>query len=456
MNILIVCLVILMVAYMMVKEYNPQATLLTAGIILLVAAHLLGLHPVLEKSTGLFVFDIWQKFADITNTRLAKVGLTLVSIAGLATYLNYIGASKALVDLTKRPVMAIKNPYLLTAIMLLVTSILYIFITGATSLTLLLMGTMYPLLRNAGLSAKTTTATIVIPTAWEVGPGQLNTTLAAEYSHIEVMKFVLEHQVIFMVALWVIIPFVHIAWQSYLDKKDGYDVKSSRGKYFEELKIEGKTVSVAAPKYYALLPLLPFGLLFFFSSIFGSPIHLSIAVAMMSTLSISIIVEIARYREVKTPFANFKAWLDGTGMIFAAVVTLMLAAEFFAAGLKNIGALEAVISLAEGANTGALGFIIIFSLFTLFIALITGSGNAPAMAFLPLIPQIAQHAHLNVLVIMLPVLFAVGIGRTMSPIAGVIIAASGLAKITTMELVKRTSVPMIASMLMVYVVAAFS
>lgn len=168
MSTILILVVVGLVAYAMLKRFNPQATLLTAGLVLLAYAQWAGISSILpaENSQGFWFFDLWEKFAMVTNSRLASTGLTLVAIAGVATYLNQIGASAALVKATSRPIMALKNPYLLLAIILLLVSILYVFITGATSLSLLLMGTLYPLLRNAGISAKTAVATIVIPTAW--------------------------------------------------------------------------------------------------------------------------------------------------------------------------------------------------------------------------------------------------------------------------------------------------
>ncbi|RDL35620.1 hypothetical protein [Photobacterium damselae] len=123
-----------LVAYSMLKKFNPQATLITAGLLLLAYASISGIAPVLAegKTQGALFFDLWQRFTEITNTRLGKVGLTLVSIAGVSTYLNHIGASQALVKATSRPVMAVKNPYILLILVLLFVSIMYVFITGAT------------------------------------------------------------------------------------------------------------------------------------------------------------------------------------------------------------------------------------------------------------------------------------------------------------------------------------
>lgn len=451
MNIIFILAVVGLVAYAMLKKLNPQATLIVAGLALLAFSQMQGLVPILglgeEKTTGLMFFDLWQKFADITNSRLSKIGLTLVSIAGVSTYLTHIGASQAMVKMTSRPIMAIKNPYTLLGIMLIFVFFLYIFITGATSLSLLLMGTLYPVMRNAGISARTAIATIVIPTAWEFGPGQMNAVIGAEAINVDVMDFVINHQSIVQGVLLITIPFVNIMWQRYCDKQDGYNSADDRGKYLAE----GDDDPQKAPAYYALMPAIPFVLLFGFSDMFISGIKMNIPIAMMTTISICMIVDAFTLRSISKAFENFTAWLNGTGMIFASVLTLMIAAEFFSAGLTNAGAISSLISAAEGMALGPIGITIVFSLFILLAAFITGSGNAPVMAFIPIVPMIAESFGVNPLMALIPILFAAGIGRTISPVAGVIITVAGMGKIAPLDVVKRTIVPMAASMVLVLI-----
>ncbi len=105
-------------------------------------------------------------------------------------------------------------------------------------------------------------------------------------------------------------------------------------------------------------------------------------------------------------------------MIFGSVLTLMLAAEFFSAGLTNIGAITQLIDLAKSFELNPLGLSLVFSLFILLTAFITGSGNAPVMAFIPIVPLVSSQFDINPLLLLVPILFAAGIGRTISPVAG--------------------------------------
>ena len=82
MSTILILVVVGLVAYAMLKRFNPQATLLTAGLVLLAYAQWAGISSILpaENSQGFWFFDLWEKFAMVTNSRLASTGLTLVAI----------------------------------------------------------------------------------------------------------------------------------------------------------------------------------------------------------------------------------------------------------------------------------------------------------------------------------------------------------------------------------------
>ncbi len=85
---------------------------------------------------------------------------------------------------------------------------------------------------------------------------------------------------------------------------------------------------------------------------------------------------------------------------------------------------------------------LVFAIVTLAAAIIMGSGNAPFLAFVELIPQIAHSMGVNPIAMILPMQQASHMGRGMSPVAGVIIAVSSGAKLQPFDVVKRTAVPL--------------
>src|SRR5690606_40015723 len=76
-----------------------------------------------------------------------------------------------------------------------------------------------------------------------------------------------------------------------------------------------------------------------------------------------------------------------------------------------------------------------------------GSGNAAFFAFGPLVPKIAKQLGVESTSIILPMQLSASMGRTVSPVAGVIIAVSEVAGVNTMSIVKRNLIPLTAALL---------
>ena len=81
-------------------------------------------------------------------------------------------------------------------------------------------------------------------------------------------------------------------------------------------------------------------------------------------------------------------------------------------------------------------------------AMIMGSGNAAFFSFGPLAPEITQRFNLQALEFILPMNLAASMGRTVSPVSGVLIATSEIAQVTTMQIVKRNLIPMIVGLIL--------
>lgn len=452
---LFILLIVLLVAYGMLKQYNAQAVLMSAGLFLLAYAQIASISNVLPEaeSRGALIFDLWHLFTKTSIKSFSGVGFTIISIAAVSSYMNAIGASKELVLSTSKFISKIRNPYILVLASMWLVFFIYMFVTSASALSLLLMGTLYPILRSAGISPKTIVATIVIPTAWEWGPGQTDVNLAAEHSgYVDstVINFIIKHQTPLTLVILLLIPIVHVLWQTYMDKKDGYNVQEEKQKYLQELSSEEKEKD-AVPSYYKYLPFLPLVFLIGFSSYFTEAYKMTVPVAMMLTTTIIIILESIRFLSVKKAFDNFLAWIDGSGKVFGSVITLLFAAQFFAEGLINMGAISAMINFAESVSLSGSAIAISFSIFVMIISFITGSGNAPFMAFVTLVPEIASKFGINPVLLALPLIFAAGSGRAISPVAGVVIIVAGMTKLSTLDVVKRTSVPILFTMLITFI-----
>ena len=68
-----------------------------------------------------------------------------------------------------------------------------------------------------------------------------------------------------------------------------------------------------------------------------------------------------------------------------------------------------------------------------------------------MIPKRAHTSGINPAYLTIPMLQASNLGRTISPVSGVVVAVAGMAKISPFEVVKHTSVPVLVGLIVVIV-----
>jgi DcuC family C4-dicarboxylate transporter len=138
---------------------------------------------------------------------------------------------------------------------------------------------------------------------------------------------------------------------------------------------------------------------------------------------------------------------NGMGNIFKTVVTLIIAAEVFSKGLIALGFIDGLIQITENLGFSAIGIGIVLTTMIFLSSMLMGSGNAAFFAFAPLVPKIATKLGIKTSLIILPMNLSASMGRTVSPVAGIIIACSEIAGVSAFDIVKRNLIPLSASFL---------
>ncbi|WP_269748115.1 C4-dicarboxylate transporter DcuC [Enterovibrio coralii] len=146
-------------------------------------------------------------------------------------------------------------------------------------------------------------------------------------------------------------------------------------------------------------------------------------------------------------FSDILVYFDSMGRQFARVVTLVVAGQTFAHGLKTIGLLNALIDGALAASVSPALMVILMVAIIALAAIIMGSGNAPFFSFAAMVPEIAGKVGIPAVAMLMPMQLASGIARSMSPITGAVVAVAGVAGVSPFELVKRTAVPMVGALI---------
>lgn len=141
-----------------------------------------------------------------------------------------------------------------------------------------------------------------------------------------------------------------------------------------------------------------------------------------------------------SPVKVTKEFFDGMGSAFGGVIGLIIAASVFTSGMAAVGLTKALIQSMNGSAAiakiaGAFG--------PFLIAIVSGSGDAAALAFNNAITPHAASFGMTIVDLGSLAQIAGAVGRSASPVAGAAIICATLAKVNPMELTKRNIIPMI-------------
>ncbi len=435
---IIALLIIAVTIFLIAKRYQTHATLFVAGFALLTTAHFAHIRIHEESITGLFAFDLFATVSEAFSNRVARIGMIIMAAGGFAKYIASISASTALVNLSTRPLSRISNPYLLLAITYVAGQFLNIFIPSAAGLAMLLLVAMYPTLVQLGVRPVAAAAVIGTTACLDLGPASPVSNVAAEVIGISPIEYFVHYQLKVSAVVVPVVAGMHFVWQRWCDRREP---EATIEAVPEVADADGEPHPV--PAAYALLPILPLALLLVFSPLVVKSIRLDVVTAMLISLAVGMACESVRHRSLRKALGGITSFFRGMGEVFSSVVTLIVAAEVFAMGVKATGLIAALVAVVEGNALGG-GVMAITLVFLLGIAaLLTGSGNAALFSFSGMMPGIAARMNTSIVSLLLPAQFAGGLFRSFSPVAGVIIAVAGAANVTPFEIVRRTSVPML-------------
>lgn len=439
--------IIFFVGYFIVKKFYPQGVLFVAGFLLLCVAILLKDTPILSEkaSIGSNFLDIFQYLKDTFSKTTAGLGLTIMVVGGFAKYMDHIGASKALVKITTKPMKKLNSPYLVLALTYILGQILNIFIPSASGLGVLLMVTVYPILVSLGASPLSATAVIGTTACLDLGPASGNSVLAAKTANLDAALYFVKYQLPIAVFVIVAIAVTHYFVQKIGDKNLTYDDSGVKTK--DSIDEEDSNV----PNYYAIFPIVPLVVILAFSSLFKSSIKMNVEVAMLLSITISMVIEGIRKKSFKNTISELKIIFNSMGSQFAAVITLIVAGQFFAYGLTKVGVINSIIDWTKNAGLGVQPMILVMTAVISASSVIMGSGNAPFFAFAALAPTVAASVNIDPVVIAMPMQLASGIARSVSPITAVIVAVCGISGVSPFLVVRRTFLPMLVGLIVLLI-----
>ena len=317
---------------------------------------------------------------------------------------------------------------------------LFVTIPSAAGLGLLLMASVYPLLVRLGISRVSAVAVIVACTSFGIGPASAMTARATEIVGLPLVDYFTGHQLPLVVPTSLVVATAFYFWNRWSDQREGEGEAALVGPVPFEGDDEGEN---GFPTWYAVFPVLPLVLLLAFSGVFGDfGVRLGTTTAMFVSLTVAIAFEGLRTRQAGPMLSALKVFWGGMADLFKGVVTLIIAADVFSQGLLALGFIDSLLDVTQAVGLGALGIGIVMSIMIFGASILMGSGNASFFSFGPLAPGIASSAGVAATELVTPMQLAASMGRSVSPIAGVVIATSELAGVSTLDVVRRTGVPL--------------
>ena len=441
MNIVICLIIIAITGFLLMKRYQPQPILIGLGILMMFIAYEASwIDAILvgDQSTGVLIFDAMDIVRITTSNNIVNLGLMIMTCAGYAKYMEYIGAGTRLAHTLIRPLYRLNRPYIVLALMFLLNMGLSICVPNPLSLALLMMVTMYPVLLRLGVSPVGAAAVIATGHLMDVGPGAVSTLLIAKVLNIPVPNYFVGYQLRLYFLVAIVTAIAHFWWQRYRDRIDGP---------MEVNDLESIPEAPIGPKLYMIFPLLPLCFILGFSQ-YGLPgVKMNVTLAMMLAFGIALFAELIRHRNLRTVLKSTTVFFEGMGNQFSYAVTLIIGGQIFAQGLVSLGLIESLIGALQTLSLNSIELTSVLGGGMLGLSMVTGSNVAPLFTLVPLVPNIVAHLGLDPITTMLGMQNGASLGLFLSPISPVMVGVAGVAHIKSVDLLKRTAVPVLVALL---------
>ena len=441
MNILICLIIIAITGILLMKRYQPQPILIGMGILMMFIAYEGNcIHAILDESqtTGILAFDAMDIVRITTSENVVSLGLMIMTCAGYAKYMEHIGAGTRLAHTFIKPLYRLNRPYIVLALMFLLNMGLSICVPNPLSLALLMMVTIYPVLLRLGVSPVGAAAVIATGHLMDVGPGAVSTLLIAKTLNIPVPNYFVGYQLRLYFLVAVVTAVAHFLWQRYRDRLDGP---------MDAGVCESIPEAPIGPKIYMIFSLLPLCFILGFSQ-YGLPgVKMNVTLAMMLAFGIALLAELIRHRNLRTVLKSTTVFFEGMGNQFSFAVTLIIGGQVFAQGLVSLGLIDSLVSALQTLSLNSVGLTSVMGGGMLGLSMVTGSNVAPLFTVVPLVPDIVSNLGLDPITTMLGMQNGASLGLFLSPISPVMVGVAGVAHIKSVDLLKRTSVPVLVALI---------
>ncbi len=420
--------IVLVTFWLIYKNYEARIVLVVSGVVMALLGDFLAHSPVTISAA-----------LDHFISQLVNGGLvpTITTVMGFGYVMSFTKCSDHLVSALVKPLT--KVPVIVIPGAVLITWFLNIVLPSAAGIAAAVGVLLVPALLALKVRPAMAAAAVLAGT-WGsvVSPGLMFNPQIAELAYNakeittnDAMVVIMKEFIPCVVAALVIailVALVSMVLKEGVGSVKGEVIANQEKK--EELKINWLM---------AIIPIVPLLLLVLASEQVGllPQKAFSVPVCMLIGTGLGILVGLFNKQNLGD---TSKKFCRGAGDGYCDVVILIAAAELFACGMESIGLSDALINAMKGSHDVAL-FAAAVGPFGM--AVISGSGNAAALAFNEAITPHAAEFGLTVVQLGAIAQVAGALGRTMSPVAGCCIVLAGFAGVNPMDMIKRTAIPCI-------------
>ncbi|EXI61755.1 C4-dicarboxylate ABC transporter [Mannheimia granulomatis] len=419
-NLVIAIIGIIATVYLLIKKHETRTVLIAVGL----GMAILTLQP-------MAALDAFAK--SMTSGGLI---MAICSSMGFAYVMKYTQCDSHLVQLLTKPLSGLK--FFLIPVATIITFFINIAIPSAAGCAAAVGATLIPVLKSAGVRPATAGAAILAGTFGSMmSPGSSHSAMISEMSGLTITEVNLSHAPYTMIAG--AIGAVMLTIIAIILKDYGQEHRNAYLNETNNLQAQAVKTNIL----FAIAPLVPLVILV----IGGTSLQqiswlnwtkMGVPQAMLIGAIYGLIVTRTSPAKITNEFFN------GMGNAYANVLGIIIAAGVFVAGLKATGAIDSAIEFLKHSNE----FVRWGSTIGPFLmGVVTGSGDAAAIAFNTAVTPHATelgYTHVN---LGMAAAIAGAIGRTASPIAGVVIVCAGIAGVNPVEMIKRTAPGMILATL---------
>jgi DcuC family C4-dicarboxylate transporter len=381
---------------------------------------------------------------------MTQAGLITVILPaiGFTAVIKLAGCDQELVRLVVRPLLHLRG--LIIPVSMLATVLLSTAITSAAGVTAAVGVVLIPAMIALGVHPAMAAAAVFAGT-WggSFSPGSPHGALISKISGVPVIEVIVGHLPGSVPAALTVATVLYLIAKLRREDAGWTPERAGAKPEIAPTLAVGEDQRVNLAK--AAMPILPLALLLLTVPQFGLtsawlPKGLSVLQAMVIGTVLTALVGRLKPSEVS------KKFFEGMGESYGSVMGIIIAAGVFVGGLSAIGAIDSLIKLLSEVQ-GAAPVAAMFGTFG--IAVLSGSGDAAALAFNEAVLPHAADLGMNQTDLGSIAWIGGGLGRSMSPVAAACAIAAGYAGVSVFDVAKRNAVPMLAGAVVAVVILGF-